>query len=147
VENNDLRKGVVSLFHNSIAARHPGIAKTTEQITKYYWWSGMHNFIIQYVKGCAICQMNKVNTNPTKPAVYPITPAPDTLPFQTIALDFITKLPESQGYNTILTKIDHDCSKASIFIPCKEAIDSEGIAKSICIKCCSLLRNPQKSHL
>jgi hypothetical protein len=73
--------------------------------------------------------MNKVNTNPTKPAIYPITPAPDALPFQTIALDFITKLPVSQGYDTILTITDHDCSKASIFIPCKETIDSEGVAK------------------
>jgi hypothetical protein len=78
VENDDLRRGVVSLFHNSIATKHPGIAKTTEQIAKYYWWPGMHDFITQYIKGCATCQMNKVNTNPTKPAVYPITPAPRT---------------------------------------------------------------------
>jgi hypothetical protein len=130
VENDDLRRGVVSLFHDSIAAGHPEIAKTTEQITKYYWWPGMRDFITQYVKGCATCQMNKVNTNPTKPAVYPITPAPDALPFQTIALDFIMKLPKSQGYDTILTITDHNCSKASIFIPCKEAIDSEGVAKA-----------------
>src|SRR6267142_958018 len=73
--------------------------------------------------------MNKVNTNPTKPPVYLITAVPNALPFQTIALDFITKLPESLGNDTILTITDHDCSKASIFIPCKEAIDSEGVAK------------------
>jgi hypothetical protein len=47
--------------------------------------------------------MNKVNTNPTKPPLYPIAPVTDALPFQTIALDFITKLPESDGYDTILT--------------------------------------------
>jgi len=73
--------------------------------------------------------MNKVNTHLTKPPLYPITAVPDSLPFQTIALDFITKLLESLGHNTILTITDHDCSKASIFIPCKEAIDSEGVAK------------------
>jgi hypothetical protein len=129
VENDDLRRGVVSLFHDSITAGHPGIAKTTEQITKYYWWPGMRDFIIQYIKGCATCQMNKVNTHPTKPPIYPITPAANALPFQTIALDFITKLPESLGYDTILTITDHDCSKASIFIPCNETIDSEGVAK------------------
>jgi len=84
---------------------------------------------MQYIEGCATCQMNKVNTNPTKPLLYPITPAPDALSFQTIVLNFITKLPESHRNNTILTIINHDCSKASIFIPCKEAIDSEGIAK------------------
>src|SRR6267142_4444102 len=73
--------------------------------------------------------MNKVNTNPTKPPVYLITAVPNALPFQTIALDFIMKLLESLGNDTILTITDHNCSKASIFIPCKEAIDSEGVAK------------------
>jgi len=84
---------------------------------------------MEYIKGCATCQMNKVNTNPSKPPVYPITPVPDALPFQTITLNFITKLPESLGNDTILMITDHDCLKASIFIPCKEAIDSEGVAK------------------
>jgi hypothetical protein len=58
VENDDLRRGVVSLFHDSITAGHPGIAKTTEQIAKYYWWPGMCDFITQYIKGCATCQMH-----------------------------------------------------------------------------------------
>jgi len=129
VENDNLRRGVIQLFHDSLPTGHPGIAKTTNAISRYYWWPGMKDYVTQYIKGCATCQMNKVNTNPTKPPLYPITPAPDALPFQTIALDFITKLPESHGHDTILTITDHDCSKASIFIPCKEAIDSEGVAK------------------
>src|SRR6266850_1064428 len=124
---NTLKRGVTSKFHNALSARHPGIAKTTTEICKYYWWPGIRDFITEYIKGCTTCQMNKVNTNLSKPPVYPITPAPDALPFQTIALDFITKLPESLGNDTILTITDHDCSKASIFIPCKEAIDSEGV--------------------
>jgi Integrase zinc binding domain len=129
VGNNDLKRGVISLFHDHITAGHPGIAKTTQNIAQYYWWPGMRDHITQYIKGCATCQMNKVNTNPTKPPLYPIIPVTDALPFQTIALDFITKLPESDGYDTILTITDHDCSKASIFIPCKETIDSEGVAQ------------------
>jgi hypothetical protein len=50
------------------------------------------------------------------------------MPFETIALDFITKLPESQGYDYILTVTDHDCTKAAIFIPCREEINAEGMA-------------------
>jgi len=129
VGNDDLKRGVISLFHDHIVAGHPRIAKTTQNIAQYYWWPGMRDHITQYIKGCATCQMNKVNTNPMKPPLYPITPVTDALPFQTIALDFNTKLPESDGYNTILTITDHNCSKASIFIPCKETIDSEGVAK------------------
>ena len=44
-------------------------------------------------------------------------------------MDFITKLPPSGAYDTILTITDTDCSKASIFIPCNETIDSEGVAQ------------------
>jgi hypothetical protein len=50
------------------------------------------------------------------------------LPFQTIALDFIVKLPLSNGFDSILTITDHDCSKAAIFIPCNETISAEGVA-------------------
>ena len=46
-------------------------------------------------------------------------------------MDFITKLPQSGGYDTILTITDHDCSKAIILIPCKESITAEGVAALI----------------
>jgi hypothetical protein len=51
------------------------------------------------------------------------------LPFQTIAVDFITKLPLSYGNDTILMITDHNVSKASIFLPCKETIDTVSVAE------------------
>jgi transposase InsO family protein len=42
-------------------------------------------------------------------------------------MDFIVKLPLSEGYNSILTITD-TFSKACIFIPCKETIDTAGTA-------------------
>jgi hypothetical protein len=65
----------------------------------------------------------------TKSATIPITPVHEVLPFQTIALDFIVKLPVSNGYDSILTVTDHDCSKAAIFIPCNETISTKGVAR------------------
>ena len=44
-------------------------------------------------------------------------------------MDFITKLLLSGNYNTILTITNIDCSKTSIFLPCKETIDSKGVAQ------------------
>ena len=129
VGNDNLRKGVTHLFHDSPTAGHPGIAKTTALVAQHYWWPGMRDFITQYIKGCAICQMSKVNTNPQHPQLFPITPETNALPFQTIALDFITKLPVSNGYDTILTITDHDCTKASIFIPCNETVDTPEVVK------------------
>jgi hypothetical protein len=44
-------------------------------------------------------------------------------------MDFITKLPPSHGHDTILTIIDHNVLKATIFIPCKETINSIGVVE------------------
>jgi Integrase zinc binding domain len=129
VGNNDLKQGVLTLFHNSDMAKHPGISNTMATITPYYWWPGMRDFITKYVKGCVTRQMNKVNTHPTKPLLYPIMPVAEAQPFQTVALDFIVKLPKSNGYNTILTITGRDHSKVALFIPCNKTIDSEGITK------------------
>ncbi len=83
---------------------------------------------MDYVKGCAECQWHKVNTRPIKAPLQPIFPIPEAMPFATIALDFITKLPISQGNDSILMITDHDCSKVVILIPCQEEIMAEGVA-------------------
>jgi hypothetical protein len=128
MENNDLRRGILHQFHTLKTAGHPGITKTIQLIQLHYWWPYMKDFITAYVKGCTTCQMNKINTHPTRPPLFPITSS-SNLPFQTIAVDFITKLPLSYGNDTILTITDHDVSKVSIFLPCKETIDTVGVAE------------------
>jgi len=52
----------------------------------------------------------------------------EAMPFETVTLDFITKLLISQGYNLILTVTDHDCTKAAIFIPCRESMTAKETA-------------------
>ena len=84
--------------------------------------------VASYVQGCAECQRNKVNTRPTKASLSPLFPMREAMPFETVALDFITKLPILQGYDSILTVTDHGCTKAAMFIPCKESITAEETA-------------------
>ena len=122
--DNDLKRGVIQLFHNNLAAGHPGIANTHALVKQDFWWPNMKQDIEQYVKGCTTCQESKINTRPLKPTMIPITPK-HSLPFQTIAMDFITKLPLSGGYDSILTIMDHDFSKVITLIPCKESITAE----------------------
>jgi hypothetical protein len=107
---------------------HPGISRTMDLVTRYHWWPNLATEVQNYVKGCAECQHHKINTQARKVPLSPITPVHKALPFQTIVLDFIVKLPVSNGYDSILTITDHDCSKAAIFIPCNEAISAEGVA-------------------
>src|SRR5579863_2687149 len=89
----------------------------------------MCNDIMEYIKGCTICQMTKTNTNLNKPIIFPIIPEPNARPFKTVAMDLITDLPESNGHDTILTVTDHNCSKVVFFIPCTKTVDVEGITQ------------------
>ena len=125
--DDTLRRGVISLFHGHMTASHPGITKTLQLLSQYYWWPNMKIFVTEYIKGYATCQMTKVNTHPNYPPLFPITPAENACPFETVAMDFITRLPQWGRYNTILMVTDTDCLKASIFIPCHKVIDSEGV--------------------
>jgi hypothetical protein len=44
-------------------------------------------------------------------------------------MDLITGLPKSQGYDAILTIVDHGCSWGAIFLPCNATITGPQIAQ------------------
>ena len=78
-----------------------------------------------YVRGCGECQQHKVNNRPTRAPLQPIYPNDNATPFKVVALDFITKLPLSKGYDSILTITDQGCTKMTHFVPCNETITAE----------------------
>ena len=119
------KRTFIQAHHNAPVYGHPGINKTHQLTSRRYWWPGMRQDVMNYVQGCAECQRNKVNTRPTKAPLSPIFPTHKAMPFETVTLDFITKLPISQGYDSILTVMDHDCTKAAVFIPCKESMTAK----------------------
>ena len=53
------------------------------------------------------------------PSLVPITPEHHLL-FQTMAMDFITDVPQSKGFDSCLVVTDHDCTKMSVFVPCNK---------------------------
>jgi hypothetical protein len=124
----EAKRHLIQSHHDSPVHGHPGISKTIQLVERLYWWPQMQMDITEYVKGCADCQRHKVNTRPTKAPLQPIYPKLEAMPFETIALDFIVKLPISQGFDSILTITDQDCTKAAIFIPCNEDITAEETA-------------------
>ena len=75
VADNELRRGVITLFHDHKAAGLLGITKTLQLIAPYYWWPNMKTFVTEYIKGCTSCQMSKINRNPVHPPLFPISPA------------------------------------------------------------------------
>jgi hypothetical protein len=92
----------------------------------------MNQWITNYVKGCATCQQNKILTYKRKTLLYQITTKEGTLSFQQVAMDLITSLPKHNGKDAILTIVDHECSRAAVFLPCTTTITGPGITQLYC---------------
>ena len=125
---DSLKREILRQNHDAPTAGHPGRDQTFQNLQGQYWWPEMRKWTAQYVKGCAICQQSKPINHPRKVPLYRIPVPPDALPFQIVAMDLITQLPNSAGYDAILTIVDHGCSRAAIFLPCKTRVSGEGIA-------------------
>jgi len=89
----------------------------------------MKEWIANYIKGCAICQQNKIITHCTKVPSYRIPTETNAKPFQQVAMDLITGLPPVKGKDAILTIVDQGCSRAAIFLACDMTITGPGIAQ------------------
>jgi Integrase zinc binding domain len=129
MKDNELRREVSSLYHDHCLAGHPGISKTLDLLTQDYWWPTVKDFVTSYIKGCSVCQSSKANTIQPKAPPFPITPVTEVMPFETVAMDLITDLPVSEGFDAIFTITDYDTMKAMVFIPCNKTIDALNTAQ------------------
>ena len=117
------------LYHDHPTAGHPGRDETLRQTQEKYHWTGMKDWIAEYIKGCSTCQQNKIQTHKVKTPLYRIGTEEGVRPFQHVAMDLITGLPPYKGCDAILTIVDHGCSRAAIFLPCSTTITGPGIAQ------------------
>jgi Integrase zinc binding domain len=97
VNNLSLRQSILRMYHDHESAGHPGIFNTYAGVAWDYWWPDMKRFVVQYVKGCAMCQSTKPNTVQPKVPIYPITTKEEhAYPFQTISWDLIQICPRME---------------------------------------------------
>ena len=89
----------------------------------------MHIFVKSYIQGCTLYQQIKVNTHLSAPSLAPIKANPYAYSFLIVTIDFITDLPESNGYNTLYIVIDYDLIKAIVLIPWIKIINTIGTAR------------------
>ena len=87
----------------------------------------MITFIKNFVLGCATCQQMKVNMHPTTPPLSLIK-SDATRPFSLVTTDFITDLPECDGFDSLMVVVDHGLTKGVILIPCNKTVDTMGAA-------------------
>ena len=121
-----LRGDIIRAHHDTPLSGHYGRFKTAECILRDYWWPTLQRDVKSYVDGCETCQRIKPHRVARKTPLHPFDPP--ARPWDTISIDLIGPLPESQGYNAILTIVD--CStKAVKFEPTHMELTSEGVAR------------------
>jgi len=103
--------------HDTKVAGHMGQDKTVELIRRNFWWPKMNERIIDFVRSCPECQKNKSSRHQpyglSSPLELPYAP------WQSIAMDFITELPLSEGCDQLWVVIDR-FTKMAHFIPLRE---------------------------
>jgi transposase InsO family protein len=121
-----LRERILYAHHDTPIAGHPGRHKTVELIQRNYWWPGLSGHVARYVRACETCQRTKPRQGPIATELYPHS-SPEE-PWSHIAADLIAPLPDSQGYDAILTVVDK-LTKMVIAIPTNTNLTAEGTAR------------------
>jgi hypothetical protein len=121
-----LKLHLLQQYHDSPIAGHPGRAKTFELLSRHYYWPDIFLFVKRYTKNCQTCHRVKPLTTAYQGVLKPL-PIPQQ-PWQDIAMDFVTGLPPSQGYNAILNVIDR-LTGMNHLIPCNDTTGAEELAK------------------
>jgi len=128
-DDPETRRSILHQIHDSPVGGHPGISNTWNLVNRRYEGPHLHQFVENYVKGCAKCQESKVITHMKRAPLYHFDTHVEQGPFQYVSMDLITDLPPSNKYDSILTIVDQGCSKAAKFLPCNKTIDGQGIAQ------------------
>jgi len=126
IPEGELREEIIHLHHDTPVREYGGRWKTTELVTRNYWWPGLTKEVGKYVEGCDACQRYKNQSEAPAEKLMPNV-IPEK-PWSYISADFITKLPLAQGYNTVLV-VCNCFSKMAHFIATIEKTSAEGLAR------------------
>nr|GFC04482.1 reverse transcriptase domain-containing protein [Tanacetum cinerariifolium] len=123
----DLRTVIMHESHKSKYSIHPGSDKMYQDMKKLYWWPNMKADIATYVSKCLTCA--RVKAEHQKPPGLLVQPKIPEWKWDSITMDFVTKLPKSsQGYDTIWVIVDR-LTKSAIFTPIRETDPMDKLAR------------------
>ena len=109
---------------------HPGISNTMDAIKRSCHFDNMKKHVREYIMKCTSCQRNKHSTK--KKLGYPQPLEYPTGPWESVSMDFITKLPKSKdpvtsiAYDAIWVIVDRH-TKWTHILPFKETYTAEDL--------------------
>ncbi|KAJ9513207.1 hypothetical protein QJQ45_029305 [Haematococcus lacustris] len=125
--DSELRNHILHEMHDAVYSGHVGINKTLERVSRVFWWNTMRDDVRYYVSTCDACQRDKASSLKPGGLLNPLS-IPDYR-WESVSMDFITKLPSgSHGYDAICVFVDR-LSKMVHFVPCREDLKARRFAQ------------------
>ena len=114
VSKGKLRLALLKECHDGPVVGHHGVKPTLAELAKNYYWPNLRNDVEQYVKSCVTCQQNRTQFHKEAGLLRPLPIL--TKCWESVSMDFMTHLPESKGFDSIMVVVDR-VSKMPHFVP------------------------------
>ena len=114
---------IIDHAHQTIGNYGPW--KTSNYIPCSYWWPQMATDIEAFCRSCRKCQTNKTNMQKPQGFLHSL-PIPDKL-WQSVGMDFMGPLPQSQGNDYLLVIIDQLTSQVHL-VPTMTQVTAKEVA-------------------
>lgn len=137
----NLRKELIRECHDTRWAGHPGQRRTLSLLEAAYYWPHIQDDVETYVRTCLVCQQDKVEQQQPGGLLEPL-PIPER-PWESVSMDFISALPKSEGFGSIMVVVDR-FSKYATFIAAPTDCTAEESA--IPKECCKVLGRAAIHH-
>jgi hypothetical protein len=103
-QNSELRLRFITELHESSSACHRGVASTLSKALDRFWWNRIRQDVKDFCERCVVCRRAKIRPQMAA-TLYPLLVPPR--PWHTVGVDYLTHLPESNGFNNVLILVDH----------------------------------------
>ncbi|POM78410.1 Putative retroelement [Phytophthora palmivora] len=117
---------VLIQYHDEATIAHPGVVRTYLAVRQDIVWSGLRSTVEDYVRICETCMKNKTGER-KKGLLHPL-PILEA-PWVDIAMDFVTGLPVSGGYDAVCVVVCR-LSKRARYLPTRKTVTAEEVARS-----------------
>ena len=106
---------VIETLHTSLMGGHKGVNQTYKKIRQRYYWPGMRNDLLDYIRKCPECQTRKIERIKTRePMILTDTPIEA---FDKVSIDTVGKLRVTPRGNCHLLTMQCNLTKYLIAIP------------------------------
>ncbi|MEN9524269.1 MAG: hypothetical protein RL536_338 [Candidatus Parcubacteria bacterium] len=94
------KEKIFQRYHDHPTAGHQGFGKTLELVRRHHSWPKIRDDLHRYIMNCTTCIRSKSKRHKPYGLLMPL--AVPITPFDAVSMDFITDLPPSHGFDTIL---------------------------------------------